>query len=183
MAWVMQLLLLVALYFQSFKDSSVGRVVFPMPSNDVIPPAEPKIIPDITLPTSGPILVIFAALGVAFVLFTVYLVIMRYIPAVNETAEKVVHEVTKHAVEQTERHHKKKIPVRKRRALSARITWWLKIGISLLPLFIVLVITGSTLISRQAAVLLMALLSLWAILCFATEATLARLWHATPSVD
>lgn len=182
LAWVVQLLVLVALYFQSFKDSSVGQVVFPVPSNDT-PPPKPAMLPDVTLPTSGPFLIVMVVLGLVFVAFAAYLVFVRYIPAVNKTAITVVHKVAEQAVVQTERHSKTKLPVRKRRILSARIVWWLKVGISLLPLIVVLLIAGSPLISKQSAVFIMAVLSLWAILCFVTQATLARFWRISTSLD
>lgn len=173
LTWALQLLLLFAVYFQSVKETSIGKVVFPEINNVRVPINEPAVNTGITMPTSGPFTVIFAVVGIIFVLFAIYLVVMRYIPAVNKTAEKVVVEVAKKAVQQTERHNKKKIPVRKRRILSARISWWLKITISLVPLVFVLLIEGSPLIPKQIALLIMSTLSLWAILCFAAHAMLA----------
>ena len=117
------------------------------------------------------------ALGVVLVGVVIYVVTMRYIPAVNRAATKVVHKTAEQTVKQVERVGHKKLPVRKRRMLTDRIVWWVKLCISIVPLAIVLFVVGTPLISKQAAVLTMGLLSLWAVLCFAAQAAGAHIWR------
>ena len=108
---------------------------------------------------------------------------MRYIPAVTKTATKVVHEAAEQTIKHVERTGHKKIPVRKRNALTARLVWWIKVGTSVTPLVIVLLVGGNPLISKQAAVAIIGALSLWAVLCFTTQIVLARLWQKTVNLD
>jgi len=183
LAWVLQLLLLVALYFERLYHSSVGKVIFPTSTDGTNLPPEPVSTPAITLPTSGPFMGLMFALGIALIGIVTYVVTMRYIPAVNKTATKVVHEAAEQTVKQVERTGHKKIPLRKRRLLTARLIWWIKVGISVAPLVIVLLVGGTPLIPKQAAVTSVGALSLWAVLCFTTQIVLARLWQKTVNLD
>lgn len=177
MTWVLQLLLLAALYFQQFQGSSVGKVVFPQVDESVIAARESSVGPGMTLPTSG-LFTFFAVLaGLAFVAWAVYLVTLRYIPAINKTANKVVQIAAEQSVVQTARITHKKLPVRKQRLLTARIVWWLKFTISLVPLVVVMIAPASPFISKQATTFIVAVLSLWAVLCFGAQTVLAKFWR------
>lgn len=177
MAWVLQLLLLVALYFERFYHSGAGQTLFPTSDNGTNLPPESVTTPSITLPTSGFFTILMVVLGVALVGVVIYVVTMRYVPAINKTATKVVHEAAEQTVRQVERTGRKKLPVRKRRALTARVAWWIKLCVSIVPLGIVLLVVGTPLVSKQVAVLSMGLLSLWAVLCFTAQAAGARIWR------
>ncbi len=183
LTWVLQLLMLVALYFQQLQDSSMGKVVFPAPDESTINRHESTVESSFTLPTSGLFTVFAVFVGLAFIGWAVYLVTMRYIPAVNKTANKVVHVAAEQTVAQTARISHKKLPVRKQRLITARVVWWLKLSISLLPMAIVLLVSASSLVSKQVATLIMAILSLCAVLCFATQAALAKLWRLSTVVE
>lgn len=177
MAWVLQFLLLVMLYFEQFYRSSAGKVLFPASNNGTNQPPEPITVPSIMLPTSGPFVVLMLLLSVALIVGVIYVVAMRYVPAVNKAATKVVYEAAEQTVRQVERVGHKKLPTRQRRTLTTRVVWWLKLCVSIVPLAIVLLVVGTPLVSRQAAILLMGLLSLWAVLCFTIQTALAHIWR------
>jgi len=183
LTWALQLLVLLALYFERFYHSNVGRVIFPTASNSGGEQPDPVATPSIALPTSGIFTWIVLFLGLALIGLVVYIVTMLYIPAINKTAKKAVKDIADHTVDQIERAGRKKLTKRKRRSMSARIVWWLKLIISITPLAIVLFVEGTPLISKEAALLVTGALGLWAVICFTAQKALAHVWRKTITDD
>lgn len=138
---------------------------------------EPTVSPGITLPSSGLFTFIAMLAGLVFIAWAVYLVTLRYIPAINKTANKVVQVAAEQSVAQTARITHKKLPVRKKRLLTARMVWWFRFLFSLVPLVVVVLAPASPLVSKQVMTFIMAVLSLWAVLCFGVQILLAKLWR------
>lgn len=166
LAWVVQLLLLVLLYFQGLKESSIGRMVFPTyvpgPTNasELTDTQSVSLSPSVLLA----VITVLAVLGM--VICIIYVTVRYYVPTVNKTADKVVETTAKQALKQVERvRHKQLSPV-KRKIFTRRIAFWTKISVSLVPFVITLLVMGSPLIPRDYAVMTMAGISLWAVVCF-----------------
>lgn len=182
-AWVLQFLVLIALYFERFHASSVGKVIFPAPDDAVTNAPDPVTGYAISLPSSGLFTALMLAIGVAFICLVIYVIVMRYIPTVNRNASKAVHVTAEQTIKQVERVSHKKFPTRKRRMLTVRVIWWLKLGISIMPLIVVLFVVGTPLIAKEVAVMIVGALSLWANVCFTVQAVLVHAWRKNAQVD
>jgi Ca2+/Na+ antiporter len=120
-----------------------------------------------------------AMLAVALmVAFVIYLIVRLYVPTVNKTADAVVAATAKQALKQLEQvTHKRMSPV-KRYRFTHRVIIWLKIGVSVMPVVIVLCVTTTSLISRDLAIGSMSVLSLWAVVCFGLSTLIDTHNHA-----
>lgn len=141
-------------------------MVFPtyIPGPVSIP--EPTDVPSVALSPSLLLAIITVLAVLAMIVCIVYVTVRYYVPTVNKTADKVVATTAKQALKQVERvRHKQLSPV-KRKVFTRRMVFWTKIVVSLVPFVITLLVTGSPLIPRDYAVVTMAVLSLWAVVCF-----------------
>lgn len=147
--WLFSWLWVCLLYIDRFFQTPLGKVIMPDSS-----PTDTAVTPDfatsgVTLPM--PMLALVAIIGGGLLIAaTVYIIAKVYVP----TVEKVAHTaVRKTAIVVTERAVKQHvIPAKKRRIFTARVTFLIKMTMSLLPVVIVFALSVSTpLVPREIA--------------------------------
>lgn len=176
--WALQFLLLVALYFDRFRNSPAGKVVFPSLDENMLPP-EPTAISAVSVPGSGIVAVLVFMLGLAFIGLVVYLIAARYVPAVSKAGSSAVYRAAEQTVTQTERLTQKKLSRRKQQLLTGKVARWLKLVVSVIPLLIVLNVAATPLVDEKLALLLMSMLSLATVVSFSMQAALQHIWRKT----
>jgi heme/copper-type cytochrome/quinol oxidase subunit 4 len=166
---------LFALYLPGMLESEFSKAILPtsktplpQPVHAVQPPAEP----------SGIMIFSIMVLAVALLGTVLYLVFVKYIPTAANATTKVVHGAAKKAVPIIAHKPVDKISVRKRRILTERIVFWLKICLAVIPFAIVYMThhrSGTTV--SLLVIMAMAVLTLVALVCSTLQVVLAKRWR------
>lgn len=167
-------LLVLAVDLPSFMDSAIGKSLIP---KSHVPP-KPVIEPVAVSPPPAVVIVLGVALSVFLVGLVIYVLIMRYIPTTTQLAQTIVKKVALQAVPIVAHEPLEHIAPKKRRYLTARIMWWLKVCLAVFPVVGVgaLYIYGQSL-GRLFVVCVEAGLASFVLISFTAHALLARRWH------
>lgn len=168
------LLLLFAVLVR-FMNSGLGSIVFP--KHEVQPTARP-----IVTTGSGPDFVtafLATAIGLGVLAFAVYLLTVRYPRAAREAGTKVVRETAKKAIPVIARKPIAKLPIKRRRLLTKRVTYWVKIVLSFVPVLLLPIALHDEYrgIAEQFAIVAQAILGLVVIVLFSAQTWLSSVWH------
>jgi len=166
---------LLALYLPGFFDSELGKTIFPKN----VPIEEPRPVTTVAAQEPSILLLIGTILLAAVIIGAVfYVVFAKYIPAAAKVTNKVVHVAAERAVPVVAHKPIEKIPARKRKLLTERLLFWVKMSSALTPLAIVFVMRmnrGS--VEAQVVILGFSFLSTAALICFLCQTLLARKWR------
>lgn len=167
--------LLLAMGLPKFMETWLGKLLFPQSE-------QPKQVPPIGGGTYEPTtLVLFASvlLSILLVGLVMYVVLVKYTSMAVHATEKIVQTTAKKAVPMIMHKEVKKIPVKKRKMLTARVLFWLKLVLLLVPVGVLTVfnLTSHTVEAK------LALLGLSLLACFSFTAFVLQhiLWHKRPS--
>lgn len=171
---------LLALYLPSFMHSNLGRVIFPLTQPLPSPKATPAHPVELsTLMTVAGVLAACALMGLV-----VYLIVAKYIPAVSNATAKVAHATTKKAVPMIARKPTDKISPRKRKALTERTLFWVKIMMAVVPVAIVVAVhSRKNTVQAQLVVFGFAILSFLALASFSLQTWLSRYWKIGGQIE
>lgn len=166
---------LLALYLPGFFESEVGRTIFP----------EAKPQPTTLEPvTSAPVELsafmtfVFVLVALAVIALVLYVVFAKYIPTAARATTKVVHVATEKAVPVVAHKPLEKIPARKRKLLTERILFWVKLIAAVLPLVIVFAAHyNETTVESQLVMLGFGALGSVAVTVFVLQTFLAFHWR------
>lgn len=166
---------LLALYLPGFFESEVGRTIFP----------EAKPQPTALEPvTSAPVepsafmTFLFVLVALAVIALVLYVVFAKYIPTAARATTKVVHVATEKAVPVVAHKPLEKIPTRKRKVLTERVMFWVKLSAAVLPLLFVFASRFQDLsVESQLLILGFAMLCAFSTSAFIIERFLAHRWN------
>lgn len=170
---IAEFLLLVLLYFQAFVDIPIIKTVL-LPK-----PSEAPTVTQSTTATNMPseptwIVPLFAAAALLLIGYGIFHLVTKDAPEAKERAEAAVEKVAVQALKKIEKD--RKVSYRRERILTARLIFWLKVGLAVLPLVVVLAFQNTTMsISKVAALFLVSGLSLSAVIWFTFERILSGL--------
>lgn len=171
---VCEWLIFLAMYLPIIFDSAPGRLL----PKGTAPPAPTAPTP-VAEPPAAIVIVLGVALSVFVVALVVYVLIMRYIPTTTKVAQTIVKKAAQQAVPLVAHKPIEHVPPKRRQRLTARIVWWLKLCVAVLPVVGVGVLYVRThTIGRQLAVGFEAGLAVFALLAFTIQALLVRRWHS-----
>jgi len=162
----MEWLFLVGIYLPGFIDSGLGRLFFPR--GEAPPPQAQHSVATST--SSGITIASATALSLCLIGLVVYAVLKKYIPAVTHVSRKTLEVTAEKTVPIVVHTPLPKISKRKRRALTDRILFWVKLGAATLPLLIIAV-------SRVGNASLESQLVLFAFACLTAISCMAFLLH------
>jgi hypothetical protein len=149
LTWVLQWLWVCLLYMEQFFQTPVGKLIKPdaAPAQSIAPST--PFTGGFELPM--PVLVALAVIGgVALITAAMYAIFKAYIPDVQRVARTAIQKTATVSTKQAIKHHV--VPPKKQRTVTARVAFWLKIAVSLLPLAVVFAAQASTpFISREVA--------------------------------
>lgn len=170
---IAEFLVLVMLYFQAFVDIPVIRTVLlpkPQEATSVTHAATAASVPN----ELGWIVPLLAATAVPLIGYGIFRLVTKDVPEAKENAETAVEKVAVRALKKIEKD--KKVNQKRERVLTARLIFWLKVGLAVLPLVVVLAFQNTTMsISKVAALFLVSGLSLSAVIWFTFERILSGL--------
>lgn len=145
-----------------------------------VPSGESEAKPDIPSPEVLPdwlIFIIIAIIAVGVIIVTV-LAFGRLPRAVGQTGQKLTRSAAEYAIPIVTHHAK--IPEKKRRALTARIVFDIKLAVLTLPLIVLLIVPlPETTVAPQVLVLVAALAAGWSLFLFCLQAMLARVFKVS----
>ncbi|QQS69282.1 hypothetical protein IPP75_05185 [Candidatus Saccharibacteria bacterium] len=166
---------LLALYLPGFFDSELGKTIFPknVPVEELRPVTTVAAQEPSILLLIGTILLAAVIIGAVF-----YVVFAKYIPAAAKVTNKVVHVAAERAVPVVAHKPVEKIPARKRKLLTERVLFWVKMILALTPLGIVFIARiNQNNVETQIIILGFAFLSVAALMCFVCQTWLLRRWR------
>ncbi len=166
---------LLGLYLPSFFESEVGRTIFPEAK-----PQPTTLEPTTSAPIepSAFITFLFVLLALTIITLVLYVIFAKYIPTAATAATKVVHVATEKAVPVVAHKPLEKIPARKRKLLTERILFWMKLIASVLPLVIVFATQyNETTVESQLLMLGFGALCSVAVTVFVLQTLLAYQWR------
>lgn len=168
---------LLALYLPGFFDSELGKTIFPKN----VPIEEPRPVTIVAAQEPSMLLLIGTILLAAVVIVAVfYVVFAKYIPAAAKVTNKVVHVATERVVPVVAHKPVEKIPVRKRKLLTQRVAFWVKLLSALTPLLVVFVTRSKQQeIESQLLLLGVAILTALATISFVLQTHFSRRWKLT----
>ncbi len=171
---------LLALYLPGFFDSELGKTIFPKN----VPIEEPRPVTIVAAQEPSMLLLIGTILLAAVVIVAVfYVVFAKYIPAAAKVTNKVVHVATERVVPVVAHKPVEKIPVRKRKLLTQRVAFWVKLLSALTPLLVVFVTRSKQQeIESQLLLLGVAILTALATISFVLQTHFSRRWKLTDIV-
>ena len=168
---------LLALYLPGFFDSELGKTIFPKN----VPIEEPRPVTTVAAQEPSILLLIATILLAAVVIVAVfYVVFAKYIPAAAKVTNKVVHVATERVVPVVAHKPVEKIPARKRKLLTERVLFWVKLLSALTPLLVVFVTRSKQQeIESQLLLLGVATLTALATISFVLQTHFSRRWELT----
>lgn len=168
---------LLALYLPGFFDSELGKTIFPKN----VPIEEPRPVTIVAAQEPSMLLLIGTILLAAVVIVAVfYVVFAKYIPAAAKVTNKVVHVATERVVPVVAHKPVEKIPVRKRKLLTQRVAFWVKLLSALTPLLVVFATRSKQQeIESQLLLLGVAILTALATISFVLQTHFSRRWKLT----
>ena len=171
---------LLALYLPGFFDSELGKTIFPKN----VPIEEPRPVTIVAAQEPSMLLLIGTILLAAVVIVAVfYVVFAKYIPAAAKVTNKVVHVATERVVPVVAHKPVEKIPVRKRKLLTQRVAFWVKLLSALTPLLVVFATRSKQQeIESQLLLLGVAILTALATISFVLQTHFSRRWKLTDIV-
>ncbi len=171
---------LLALYLPGFFDSELGKTIFPKN----VPIEEPRPVTTVAAQEPSMILLIGTILLAAVIIGAVfYVVFAKYIPAAAKVTNKVVHVATERVVPVVAHKPVEKIPVRKRKLLTQRVAFWVKLLSALTPLLVVFATRSKQQeIESQLLLLGVAILTALATISFVLQTHFSRRWKLTDIV-
>ena len=171
---------LLALYLPGFFDSELGKTIFPKN----VPIEEPRPVTIVAAQEPSMLLLIGTILLAAVVIVAVfYVVFAKYIPAAAKVTNKVVHVATERVVPVVAHKPVEKIPVRKRKLLTQRVAFWVKLLSALTPLLVVFATRSKQQeIESQLLLLGVATLTALATISFVLQTHFSRRWKLTDIV-
>lgn len=171
---------LLALYLPGFFDSELGKTVFPKN----VPIEEPRPVTTVAAQEPSMILLIGTILLAAVIIGAVfYVVFAKYIPAAAKVTNKVVHVATERVVPVVAHKPVEKIPARKRKLLTERVLFWVKLLSALTPLLVVFATRSKQQeIESQLLLLGVAILTALATISFVLQTHFSRRWKLTDIV-
>jgi hypothetical protein len=139
--WALGWLWICLLYIELFFKTPIGKIIKPdtLPAESTDPYVSSPggfVLPDSVL---IPIAIVGGTAIVVGVLYTIFKV---YIPDVQRVAESTVQKTADATTKRITANHN--LPAKKRAILTERITFWLKVMLSLLPVVVVYAVHGST---------------------------------------
>jgi FtsH-binding integral membrane protein len=168
--------LLLALYVPRFFESELGKAVFPTTKPQ---PVQPQPVEVTVYEPSVVATAMFTVVALGVVALVVYVVFMRYVPAATKTAATVAQVATEKAVPVVARKPLERIPPRRRKALTARVLFWVKMALTVAPLALVYATRfRAGTMQSQLIVFGFACLSAAACLTFMAQTYLTHHWHA-----
>lgn len=171
---------LLALYLPGFFDSELGKTIFPKN----VPVEEPRPVTTVAAQEPSILLLIGTILLAAVVIGAVfYVVFAKYIPAAAKVTNKVVHVATERVVPVVAHKPVEKIPARKRKLLTERVLFWVKLLSALTPLLVVFATRSKQQeIESQLLLLGVAILTALATISFVLQTHFSRRWKPTDIV-
>lgn len=171
---------LLALYLPGFFDSELGKTIFPKN----VPIEEPRPVTTVAAQEPSMLLLIGTILLAAVVIVAVfYVVFAKYIPAAAKVTNKVVHVATERVVPVVAHKPVEKIPARKRKLLTERVLFWVKLLSALTPLLVVFATRSKQQeIESQLLLLGVAILTALATISFVLQTHFSRRWKPTDIV-
>lgn len=171
---------LLALYLPGFFDSELGKTIFPKN----VPIEEPRPVTTVAAQEPSMLLLIGTILLAAVVIGAVfYVVFAKYIPAAAKVTNKVVHVATERVVPVVAHKPVEKIPARKRKLLTERVLFWVKLLSALTPLLVVFATRSKQQeIESQLLLLGVAILTALATISFVLQTHFSRRWKPTDIV-
>jgi hypothetical protein len=171
---------LLALYLPGFFDSELGKTIFPKN----VPVEEPRPVTTVAAQEPSILLLIGTILLAVVVIVAVfYVVFAKYIPAAAKVTNKVVHVAAERAVPVVAHKPVEKIPVRKRKLLTERVLFWVKLLSALTPLLVVFATRSKQQeIESQLLLLGVAILTALATISFVLQTHFSRRWKLTDIV-
>ena len=168
---------LLALYLPGFFDSELGKTIFPKN----VPIEEPRPVTTVAAQEPSMLLLIGTILLAAVVIGAVfYVVFAKYIPAAAKVTNKVVHVATERVVPVVAHKPVEKIPARKRKLLTERVLFWVKLLSALTPLLVVFATRSKQQeIESQLLLLGVAILTALATISFVLQTHFSRRWELT----
>lgn len=171
---------LLALYLPGFFESELGKTIFPKN----VPIEEPRPVTTVAAQEPSILLLIGTILLAAVVIVAVfYVVFAKYIPAAAKVTNKVVHVATERVVPVVAHKPVEKIPARKRKLLTERVLFWVKLLSALTPLLVVFATRSKQQeIESQLLLLGVAILTALATISFVLQTHFSRRWKPTDIV-
>lgn len=168
---------LLALYLPGFFDSELGKTIFPKN----VPIEEPRPVTTVAAQEPSMLLLIGTILLASVVIVAVfYVVFAKYIPAAAKVTNKVVHVATERVVPVVAHKPVEKIPARKRKLLTERVAFWVKLLSALTPLLVVFATRSKQQeIESQLLLLGVATLTALATISFVLQTHFSRRWKLT----
>lgn len=121
---------LVALYLPAMFESELGKTIFPVGE---APEPQPVPAPTASVEPSVLLVVLTVVLAVCLLAAVTYIIFMKYIPAAAKVSNKAVHVAAEKAVPLVAHKPAHTIPAKKRRLLTERMIFWLKILFTAVP--------------------------------------------------
>lgn len=164
--WLWALLL----YLPSILDSNAWQAIFP--THEL--PAQ--VVRTTSVAPVSPVVYVTAILFSSILLFLVgFIIVHRYVPAVTKTSDKVLRKTTERVVPALAGH--KKQTAQKKRQITERTIFWLRVVSALLPLGMFTSNPIKMPLDRALGILAGAIIALTALVCFVTARSLALYWH------
>jgi len=172
--WLLQLLWIALLYIQTFFHSPIGKLIKP---DAVSIEVSEQSVTSNGFSVPEPVLVGIAAFGgVALIVIAIYVVFRSYIPSAQHIARVSVQKVAEVSADQVVRHHV--APEKKRSIVTARLLFWIKMCISLLPVALVYGLRDSTeYVPRGVAEIVTTVIALGAVLLVLVQHYYMWRWH------
>lgn len=169
---LLQWALLLLPFLPGMLDSGVFRTFMPSgPSETVVSAPSPPVLPNWL------VFIVVAAIVLAVVAATV-MALARLPRAIGQAGQSFTRTAAEHVIPLVTHHAT--LPEKKRRALTARIVFNIKLAVLALPLIIALVVPlPDASISRQLLLVVVALAAGWSLLLFCVQAACARMFKVS----
>lgn len=159
-----------------FIDTGLGKTIL-LPSESA--PPDPVIVEVSVAKPDFVTTFLVTALALATILLVIYVVFVRYTRTVRTTGTKVVREATKKTLPIIARKPVQKLPAKRRRVLTRRVTYWVKLALAIIPVVLlpVILLDDHRGMAEQFAIFLQVTLGLVALSTFTLQTWLAWRWH------